>query len=185
MPISTTSPLSFSISFRTRWVITINAYRLTWLCSSCNNANISGVLLLSSLFRQFGNLLNRSPTDIIILAFTPKSILDFNKSKTKSKCCTHIYSETHMILHKARMADLSRIQTPGYSAWRFWMSRTPLTVYLCRAVREIFRIGWRNFPRRPSWTSLPSAMSWSVAQYYSISASFPPVIWAKSSSWSA
>ena len=160
MQISTTSPLSLSISFNTRCVITINAYLRTWSDSSCNSPNILSVFS----FNTFGNLLNKSPTDIIILALTPKSIFDFNKLKTKPKCSTHIRSETHMILHKARMADLSRIHTPGYSYRGFGISFAPLTVYLARAARETFTIGGRNLPRRPSWTSSPSAISWSLPQ---------------------
>ena len=62
---------------------------------------------------MFGNLLNKSPMDMMMFAFTPKSILDLSKLKSKSMCYEHRRDETHIILQRAKIADLSRMQTVG------------------------------------------------------------------------
>ena len=82
MHMSTISPLSLSISLRIKCVMTINACLLTLFFLSCNNINMS--LVLSC--RVLGNLLNKSPREIIILAFTPNSKSDFRSYKIKSRC---------------------------------------------------------------------------------------------------
>jgi hypothetical protein len=64
-------------------------------------------------FRMFGKRLKRSPTAIMILAFTPKSMLDLKSEKRSSIFAMQTWEETHMNLQSARMADLSRMQIDG------------------------------------------------------------------------
>ena len=71
--------------------------------------------------KVFGNLLKRSPTEMIMFALTPKSILDFKRLKIKSMFSWQIFEETHINLQSARMADLSRIQSVGISSPRSYL----------------------------------------------------------------
>src|SRR4051812_27660788 len=92
-------------------------------------------------FRMLGNLLKRSPTDIIMLAFTPKSMLELSSAKIVSMFSWQMREETHMNLHRARIADLSRMQILGGAqsgCWYFW-----------RAVFTTRMIVGRNLPRSP------------------------------------
>ena len=107
--ISTICPFNLSMSFKTKCVITISAYRRTLLSSSWSNLKMSFVLS----FRLLGNLLNRSPREMIIFALTPNSIFESRISNIKSKFSMHIFEETHMNLQSAKIADLSKIHTSG------------------------------------------------------------------------
>ena len=60
-------------------------------------------------FRILGNLLNKSPIDIIMLAFTPNSMFDCKSLNKMSILAVQIFDETHMYLHKESIADLSMI----------------------------------------------------------------------------
>lgn len=146
MQMSTIWPLSLSISFRTRCVMTIKACLLTWFCSSCKSLKMS----LVRSFRLLGNLLNKSPSEIMILALTPKSILDSSIWNMRSRFSIQIFWLTHMNLHRAKTADLSRMHISGACCCSILMLAAPLTVYLFLAAYAIFKIGSRNLPRRPS-----------------------------------
>ena len=177
MQMSTISPLSLSMSFNTRWVMTIKACLLTWFCSSWSNPKIWFVLS----FKQFGNLLKRSPNDTMMFALIPKSIFDFRRPKTRSRFSWQIFDETHMNLLRARIADLSKMQISGAYYYRALIFYAPLTLYLAWAWRATPTIGSKNCPSNPSCISFSSVILVNSVQYYSISASFPPVICARSS----
>ena len=68
---------------------------------------------LTLSFRMFGNLLKRSAKVTIMFAFTPNSIFDCTSSNSKSRFSAQIKEDTHMNLHRARIADLSRIHKLG------------------------------------------------------------------------
>jgi len=106
---STIYPFSLSISFKTRWVITIRACLRTWFDSSWRSLKISSVLS----FKLFGNLLKRSPSEMIMFAFIPKSIHESRISKINFKLSIHMTDETHINLQSARIADLSKIHISG------------------------------------------------------------------------
>jgi hypothetical protein len=53
---------------------------------------------------------------MIILLFTAKSIYDFNSPNINWRFSAQISEETHIILHKARMLDLSKaLELPSLS----------------------------------------------------------------------
>ena len=93
--------------------------------------------------RMFGNLLNKSPIDMMMLALTPKSIFDLSNENIKSICSEQIIDDTHINLHKANIADLSKRHIVGakFSESGF--------EYFSLAVLEIVTIGTRNFPNKP------------------------------------
>lgn len=64
-------------------------------------------------FRMLGKRLKRSPTAMMMLALTPKSILDLKSENRSSMFAMQTWEETHMNLQSARMADLSRMQIVG------------------------------------------------------------------------
>jgi len=60
--------------------------------------------------------LKRSPKHIIILLLTAKSIYDFKRPNINGRFSAQISDETHIILHKARMLDLSKaLELPSLS----------------------------------------------------------------------
>ena len=90
---------------------------------------------------------------------------------------------THINLHSANTADRSRIQISGDYDCAI-LAELALTEYFYLAALTTFKMGFKNFPSTPSVSliSLCSVMLFSICVYYSISASFPPVISARSSS---
>ena len=87
--------------------------------------------------------------EIIIFAFIPKSIFEFSIPKIKSRFSMHIFCETHINLHKAKIADFSRIQRSGAYYYKCWMAAAPFTVYLVFAAYAILSNGSKNFPNKP------------------------------------
>lgn len=94
-------------------------------------------------FKILGKRLKRSPTEMMMLAFTPKSICDLNRENKRSICSEQIKEETHMNLHRARIADLSRMHMVG----AYYADSADL--YFSFACLAMFTMGTRNFPSRP------------------------------------
>lgn len=161
------------MSFRIKCVITIKACQRTWMSGSCSKSKMS----FTRSFSWLGKRVNMSANVTMIFAFTPNSICDFTILNSKSKCLAQIYDETQQILERARIADLSMMQRVGAQ------STASLSEYLVKASSATVKIIGKNLPINPFYTISFSLSSMSLYVYYSTSASLPPVIYARSSSY--